>query len=316
MGFFAGDLAMPLEPVASGLEWEESACPLCAARRWTPLLEAPDLLPAARRLRFLVVQCQKCGLCFTNPRPGPRAIGRFYPPSYSPHRSNPGRVRWWRRLLAGLWRNDRKVLPIYGGGRLLDFGCGGGSYLRRMHHQGWDVTGVDLAPAAVAEVPCQPRLRALAGSLPHPQLQRAAFDVVTMWHSLEHVHAPLEVLRAAHGLLVADGKLIVAVPNIDSLAFRWFGAAWYGLDLPRHLTHFAPWTLRLMLHRAGFRAGRIRMIRHASWLRASARLSQQQSEGRLWQRWLRRRAPSALAAWYSYLTNQCDCIMVTARKRD
>jgi hypothetical protein len=105
------------------------------------------------------------------------------------------------------------------------------------------------------------------------------------------------------------------VPNIDSLPFRWFGQAWHGLDLPRHLTHFAPWTLRLMLHRAGFRAGKLRMVRHSSWLRASARLASGHPQGTRWHRWLRRRAPSAVATWYSYFTGQCDCIMVTAWKR-
>src|SRR5262249_20165886 len=157
--------------------------------------------------------------------------------------------------------------------RLLDFGCGGGSYLARMHGQGWDVTGLDVTPTAVAELIAKPRLRAFAGSLPHPQLLGDTFDVITMWQSLEHVHAPLDVLREAHRLLAPSGKLIIAVPNIDSLPFRWFGQAWYGLDLPRHLTHFAPWTLRLLLHRAGFRAGKLRMVRHSSWLRSSARLA-------------------------------------------
>src|SRR5262249_53998185 len=166
-----------------------------------------------------------------------------------------------------------------------------------------------------AEPTAKPRLRAFAGSLPHPQLLGDTFDVITMWQSLEHVHAPLDVLREAHRLLAPAGKLIVAVPNIDSLAFRWFGQAWYGLDLPRHLIHFSPWTLRLMLHRAGFRAGRLRMVRHSSWLRASAGIATQMPQGTRWHRWLRRRAPSTLATWYSYFTNQCDCMMVTAWKR-
>ena len=50
----------------------------------------------------------------------------------------------------------------------------------------------------------------------------------------------------------APRQLLVVAPNIDSLPFRWFGSAWNGLDLPRHLTHFAPWTLQLLLERAGF----------------------------------------------------------------
>src|SRR5260221_105975 len=146
--------------------------------------------------------------------------------------------------------------PRGGGGR-------GPPSARRRHAQaggcvvapGWQVRGLDVSASAVAEVQPQRRLPALVGSLPHHELRRATFDVITMWHSLEHVHAPLEVLREAHRLLAPGGRLVVAVPNIDSLPFRWFGNAWYGLDLPRHLTHFAPRTLQMMLERAGFRPG-------------------------------------------------------------
>ncbi len=315
MRFVATDLEAPSPQTDAAIDWEECACPLCGGRRWSPLVEAPDRWPGAAGLWFLVVQCLDCGLCFTNPRPSRRAIGQFYPLAYQPHQNKPPGLPWWRRLLGRLSKNKRKVLPLEGEGRLLDFGCGGGSYLWRMHHQGWDVTGLDLAAPAVADIPPQPRLRALAGTLPHPQLRRATFDVITMWQSLEHVHDPLEVLREAHRLLAPRGKLIVAVPNIDSLAFRWFGHAWYGLDLPRHLTHFAPWTLRLVLHRAGFKAGKIRMVRHASWLRASARAACRDPLGTRWHRWLTGRTLSSLATWYSFFTRQCDCMMVTAWKR-
>ena len=143
----------------------------------------------------------------------------------------------------------------------------------------------------------------------------AAFDVITMWQSLEHVHEPHEVLCEARRLLAPGGKLIIATPNIDSLPFRWFGHAWYGLDLPRHLTHFAPWTLRLMLHRAGFRVGRIRMVRHSSWLRSSAQAACREPYSNTWHRWLRKRTPSTIATWFSYLTRQCDCMTATAWRR-
>ena len=94
-----------------------------------------------------------------------------------------------------------------------------------------------------------------------------------MWQALEHVHDPLRVLCEAHRLLVPGGKIVVAVPNMDSLPYRWFGRAWQGLDLPRHLTHFSPRTLHKMLQRAGFQVGPVRMVRHSNWLRASAALS-------------------------------------------
>jgi hypothetical protein len=105
------------------------------------------------------------------------------------------------------------------------------------------------------------------------------------------------------------------VPNIDSLPFRWFGSTWYGLDVPRHLTHFAPWTLHLMLERAGFRVGPIRMVPHSKWLRSSAEIACSRSiQPTTWQRWLKKRPFASLATQYCSLLHQSDCMMVTAER--
>jgi SAM-dependent methyltransferase len=316
MSFFPRDLAGPAAASGPVIEWEDAACALCGGRNGAPLVEAPDTTPGGSGLWFAVVQCQDCGLCYTNPRPSPQSMGQFYPPLYGPHRPRrhrvPRRPRWrpgWTRSC-----KERQTLPVQGAGRLLDFGCGAGSYLERMHQQGWQVTGVDVSAAAVQRVCTELHLPALVGTLPHPELRRASFDVITMWHSLEHVHAPLAVLREAHRLLTPGGKLLVAVPNIDSLPFRWFGSAWYGLDLPRHLTHFAPWTLHHMLERVGFRVGPIRMVRHSDWLRSSAKLACLVPRGPHWHRWLTAKVTSRLATWYSYLTKQSDCMLVAAER--
>jgi SAM-dependent methyltransferase len=135
-----------------------------------------------------------------------------------------------------------------------------------------------------------------------------------MWQSLEHVHDPLEVLQEAHRLLVPGGRIWIAVPNIDSLPYRWFGAAWFGLDLPRHLTHFTPWTLHLMLEQAEFRVSPVQMVRHCQWLRSSARNAVVSRRGPHWHRWLTGKPAARLATWYSYVTRQADCIMVMAER--
>jgi SAM-dependent methyltransferase len=181
-----------------------------------------------------------------------------------------------------------------------------------MRERGWQVMGVDIAAETVHRIRDRLGLPALVGSLPHPELGPESFDVITMWHALEHVPDPAGVLRAARQLLTADGQLLVAVPNIDSLAFRVFGQAWFGLDLPRHLTHFSPWTLHLMLERAGFRVERIRMAGPSSWLRHSARVACQYAQARLFHRWMRGKPLSRLSAWYANLTGQADCIIATA----
>jgi|SRR5579871_280202 len=313
MSFFPFELAAA-PPSGPSVEWEETNCLLCNGRRWFTLLEAPDCTTGGSGLWFAVVQCQDCGLCFTNPRPTPASLSQFYPNEYRPHQLRASvRTHAWRARLASLGGMRPHDCPSWHGqGRLLDFGCGGGTYLERMHRRGWRVTGLDTSASAVEVVRHRLGLPALVGTLPHPELLPASFDVITMRHSLEHVHNPQEVLRAARRLLSLGGKLIVAVPNIDSLAFRWFGHAWFGLDLPRHLTHFTPLTLQVMLQRVGFRVGRVRMVRHSSWLRSSAQLACRSPLRSRWHRALTGKLPSRLATAYSYMTYQADCIAVTA----
>jgi 2-polyprenyl-3-methyl-5-hydroxy-6-metoxy-1,4-benzoquinol methylase len=320
MSFFPRELAEPAAAGGPAIEWEEVDCPLCDSRSWSPVIEAPDNRPGSEGLWFAVVRCHDCGLCFTNPRPSPRSILRFYPTISGPRRPlgqaarltvRGGPIRRWLRR-----QPERKVLPWHGEGRLLDFGCGYGSFLERMHRQGWRVTGLDISRPAIQRIRQEFGLPALLGTLPHPDLKPASFDVITMWHSLEHVHDPREVLRQAYFLLAPGGKLLVAAPNIDSLPFRWFGQYWYGLDLPRHLTHFTPDTLRAMLTTAGFRVDRIRMIRQTGWLRSSARLSRAHGQRPTWSRLLKAKPASRLTAWFTCLARRADCLMATAERGD
>ncbi len=304
-------LPQPEEPPAvSRVEWEEVNCLLCGGRRWNTLLEAQDY-QGGTGLWFAVVQCNDCGLCFTNPRPRTVSLGRFYPSDYRPHQINPEKSRDpLRATLRKLWPK-RVKLPASGPGRLLDFGCGGGTFLRRMHEQGWQVVGMDVTPEVVDRVQAETGLPVLLGTLPHAELEPASFDLITMLHSLEHVPDPLGTVREAHRLLVPGGRLMVAAPNIDSLAFRTFGQAWFGLDLPRHFTHFAPWTLHFMLERGGFRQVRIRMVRHSSWIRHSARLACQLPHAQPIHRMMQGKTLSRFLALYSCLTGQSDCMMAT-----
>lgn len=300
--------------------WEEAACPLCGTDRHALLLEAPDPLPpAGTGLRFAVVRCETCGLNYTNPRPTPRTIGHFYPSDYVPHR-RPRKMRESRptrplasRILGRPCGERRGDLPWPGPGRLLDFGCGGGAFMKRMADRGWDVTGLDSAVEAGRAVQEELGLRVLTGTLPHPDLPPCSFDVVTMWHSLEHVHHPMAVLREAFQLLVPGGKLVVACPNIASLPFAWFGENWFGLDVPRHLTHFTPTTLRATLETAGFRVDRVHLLRHSDWLRSSAKLASRAGGG-VAARALTWKPLAKLVAWLCYAAGKSDCMMAVAER--
>ncbi len=297
---------------------ESVNCPLCDGEQHTPLMTASDLDPAGQGQQFTLVRCQDCKLVFTNPRPTPASIAQFYTPAYQPHR-RPRKMRrslrrWYK--LMGMDRarcRERRSLPVQGLGRLLDFGCGGGSFLLRMAEQGWQVTGVDAASTAVESIQQELGLPALVGSLPHPALLPNSFDVVTMWHSLEHCHDPLGVLRAAHEVLTPQGRLLVSVPNIDSWPYQWFGPAWFGLDVPRHLIHFGPTTLQSMLEKAGFEVEELRFVRHADWLHSSAKQARRLQTGKSLLQLLRFKPLARLVSHVCYQADQADCLFAVAR---
>jgi SAM-dependent methyltransferase len=330
MGFFLRDaVAEPTAVVGPVVEWEETDCLLCGGRSWSPLVEAPDGTAGGTGLWFVVVQCQDCGLCFTNPRPSPGTIGQFHPHRPMSRRVSDGwHSHWWRAAFRWLARprRDSQLVAPFGARRLLDLGCGDSSYLEQMQRLGWTVTPLEASRLSPFPLSPSPRERGRrkgdsAQGLPirdeprpHLELRSEMFDLVTMHHSLPCLHAPLQALREIHRLLAPGGRLLVVTPNIDSLPFRWFGHVWYGLDLPRHLTHFAPWTLYLMLHKAGFRMGPIRMVGHSGWLRRSAGLACRSPEGTRRHRWLAGKPLSRLATWYSRLTYQADCMMVMAER--
>jgi 2-polyprenyl-3-methyl-5-hydroxy-6-metoxy-1,4-benzoquinol methylase len=314
MRYYVRDLLndAPTQEPASRVFWEEVCCPLCGGERYRPLLEAQEG-QGGTGMWFGMVQCNKCGLCFTNPRPVADSLPQFYRPDYSCHRPRTrlGESAVRRRFLPRL-RRWRPPFPWQGDGRLLDFACGGGRFLARMKEYHWQVTGIDLSSRCVARAREATGLRILVGTLPHPELDPNSFDVITMWHALEHVADPRQVLVEARKLLTWNGKLVVTVPNLDSLAFRIFGAHWYGLDLPRHLTHFTPRTLRLLMERAGFRVHSIRVKRHSAWLRHSAHTACGHPPARWLHGWLRTKAVSRLVAGWAHLTRQSDAIMAIA----
>src|SRR5438552_3912070 len=173
-------------------DFETVPCPGCGSRRHALAHTGPPV-PDAPNLRMQIVRCADCGLHYQNPRPKVSALGKFYPNDYSPYRGEEkdtpidGSVR-------GLVLRDAFGAPALrpsnfghfvartvttfrrpewfgfgvawrGRGRLLDFGCGGGKFLRRMHALGWDVTGIDFSDTAVNAVR-ESGLKAVQGTLP------------------------------------------------------------------------------------------------------------------------------------------------------
>ena len=145
------------------------------------------------------------------------------------------------------------LFPCYvPNGRLLDVGCGAGTYLARMRELGWDVHGVDLSQDAARVAKERYGIPVEVGMLPEARYSKGMFAVVTMNHVIEHVPDPLAYLAECWRILVPGGQLIIRTPNMVSFASRLFGKDWKALDPPRHLVLFSPSTLRACVQRSGF----------------------------------------------------------------
>lgn len=288
--------------------WESPACPLCGGGNHVLAREAPEQDGPTGGPLFRLVRCSACGLVFLNPRPIEADIGRFYPADYEPHQptagtSNPNKME--RRLVGRPTAEHR---------RLLDVGCGNGAFLRRMNALGWEVCGVDPAASAVESIRQRLGLPALVGSVPHPELPPSSFDAVTLWQVLEHLHRPLETLGAIRDLLTPQGRLILSVPNVESRAAEFFGNAWIGVDLPKHMLHFSRATLRQMVEKAGFRVLSVQLLRESEWVRRSAELAVRRGCKSALMRLLTiRKASSFLSRWW-HCRGRGDNILLVAEK--
>jgi SAM-dependent methyltransferase len=134
--------------------------------------------------------------------------------------------------------------------RVLDVGCAVGTFLQKMRARyGASVTGVDFKD--LSNHPALNGVDFRCGLFYEQRFGDERFDLITMWHFLEHDYDPARTLRTARDLLAPDGRLVIEVPRLDSLTFRLFGDRWPGLQAPQHTVLFDRRTLLRMLDDCG-----------------------------------------------------------------
>jgi SAM-dependent methyltransferase len=207
---------------------------------------------------FEVSRCEECGLARTEPSPDPSRMAEYYPVAYygAPSaRRFPAPVEALQRLLYGA--RARAVERLAGEpGRVLDVGCGRGFLLDAFRRRGWSVQGTELDERSaeharkVLGIPVETRSPA---SWPWPE---GHFDAVTLWHVLEHLADPAEMLERARRLLRPGGVLMAGVPNFGSPEARLSRERWFHLDVPRHVVHLTADWLAGALDAAGLEVRR------------------------------------------------------------
>jgi len=142
-------------------------------------------------------------------------------------------------------------------GRLLDIGCGKGNFLNAARHDGWSVCGIEPTRRSAEYARKEHGIDVIETGLHESDIAANSFDVVSMWHVLEHLPDPRSVLNEINRILVEGGILIIAVPNIASLQAVFGRGKWFHLDPPRHVIHFSPEFLSRLLRQSGFQIEKV-----------------------------------------------------------
>lgn len=239
----------------------ERACPLCGGVEARVYLHTGKA--SAEGQPYRVVACVGCGLRYTRPLPTGAELAGLYGEDYYVRNA----PRWFSDdLVRVLFRDSvqwqhRRALLKRRPGRVLDIGCGNGEFLLSLKRRGWEVHGVEFSAEACALARAK-GIAAHQGDLASARFPAGHFDVVTLWHVLEHLPEPLTELAEVRRILRSDGLLVVEVPNSGSLTFRSCKEQWYALDVPRHLQHFTPATLQRALRQSGFASARSQHFHH------------------------------------------------------
>ena len=190
---------------------------------------------------FQIYECKSCGLLYTEPRPNKNEIGKYYQSdNYYSHKENkkgfiPKIYETVKSInLKKKYKLATKEMPK---GKVLDIGCGVGDFLQIMEKQGWETMGIEPSEEAAEIAKSRLKNKILKPEDIH-QLQDQSFDLITMWHVLEHVDNLKEEIQHIERLLKTKGRLVLALPNFKSYDAQFYNTKWAAYDVPRHLNHF------------------------------------------------------------------------------
>jgi 2-polyprenyl-3-methyl-5-hydroxy-6-metoxy-1,4-benzoquinol methylase len=178
----------------------------------------------------------------TNPRPEGKDLARYYhSDAYISHSNKGGNLidqvyKIARRFTLKWKYNLIQTQTITKAKSILDYGCGTGAFLEQCKKHQMFISGVE--PSAVARVQAQKQTSGeVVGDI--AQLSTRSFDVITLWHVLEHVSELHGTITQLKTHLKENGTIFIAVPNLQSHDAKNYREHWAGFDVPRHLWHFS-----------------------------------------------------------------------------
>ena len=231
-------------------------CPVCDGKAFSPFLTCTDFFVSGEQ--FIIKQCNSCGFKITENIEDEDNIGPYYQSENYISHSNTSKgvvnsvYHSVRKYMLGRKRRLVEKVTSLKTGQILDVGTGTGFFLNEMKENGWQVTGTEKSSDARDFAKKEFNL----DNLPSENLftlKEKSFDVITLWHVLEHIHLLNENMETFARLLKTKGKLIIAVPNHDSFDAKHYREFWAAYDVPRHIWHFAPKQMKQFGEKHGFK---------------------------------------------------------------
>ncbi|MCR4764677.1 MAG: class I SAM-dependent methyltransferase [Bacteroidaceae bacterium] len=231
-------------------------CPICGSNSLQKEFSAVDRLVSKET--FDVWHCAHCGFKFTQDAPDESEIGRYYESAdYVSHSDAK------KGLMNKLYHVARNMMLTAKAGHvtratglrqgwLLDIGSGTGYFAHRMTEWGWNVRAIEKNTKARQFAKDYFGLKS-DGEEAYATLQDKSFDCITLWHVLEHLQQLNIMGDKFYRWLKDDGALLIAVPNNGSADAKYYAADWAAWDVPRHLWHFTPVTMKLFAEKHGFK---------------------------------------------------------------
>ena len=247
---------------------EKTRCQICGSFKCRFLLKGQDRLLGLPG-EFRVMVCEDCGIKFTDPKSIKLDLKEYYPDQYSPYKVGSNGLATKSASLAerikiGLKKsplgpilrriaNTNEVyipnLPL--GSKVLEIGCASGNFLFSLRSRGWDLYGVEMSKFAAIEANKR-GLKVFCGILEEAKFQDGFFNAIFAYHVVEHLPDPISTLKEIKRVLAKDSYFIFSIPNAECWEFKVFKSRWYALDLPRHLYHFGPSSIKKVLDKGGF----------------------------------------------------------------
>jgi len=236
---------------------ENVSCYLCGDSQSDCFLTGEDDLTGMPG-RFTFVRCRSCGMIYQNPRLSIDDVKPFYTEDYIAHRKNRKLGTLTPLYNWAMGKHDRDKIRLIkpyvqlnSGSCVLDVGCAVGTFLLLLKERfNCSIVGADFKDTSY--YPGFSEIDFHLGLFHEQKLPAASYDLITMWHFLEHDYYPLESLQKAQECLKDNGILIIEVPRLDSVTYRLYGSRWPGVQAPQHTVLYSKRHLLEIVKKQGF----------------------------------------------------------------